>query len=89
VTVDHVQTEKNGDFQARVFHRLPLKLVARFGARQVKHGTETAPCGQFVLIDLDVVGARGITVGELRQLAEFLLERHLFEERRHGCVDFS
>ena len=89
MTMDHVQTKQDGNFQTRFFHRLPLNLVARLSARHVEHGTDAAPCSQFVLIDLDVVGSRGVTVRELRQLAEFLLERHLFEECRHFCVYFS
>ena len=58
-----------------------------FGARHVEQGADATPGRQFLLIDLDVVGPRGIAVGELRQLAEFLRKRHLLEECRHSCVD--
>ena len=87
VAVDHVEGKEDGDFQPRFLHGLTLQFVDRPGARQVEDRTDAAPRGQFVLIHLDVVRPGGHAAGELRQLAELFLQRHLLEQSSYLVID--
>jgi len=88
MAVDDVLAEDEGDVEAGFLDGEVLKVVGGIGTDNIEEGTDLAFGGEVVVFQFGGVGAGGVAGVVLDQLAEFLLERHLFEQGVDAGVEF-